>query len=121
MADVTKKWIEAEKTKYETLQEEEKKYLTAKLQREQAEQEEKRALERLKKRQNQEDILDQVKVKEREKKRTEQEKMYEKRAALLAELEYKKKIEVEKERAQKEVQTLKSTKGMAAFAGGAHA
>jgi len=104
----------ADKSKYAALQEEEKKYIAAKLLREQAEQEEKLALERLKKKQNQEDILEQVKSKEKEKKRTEQEKMYEKRAALLAEVEYKKKIEAEKERAQKEVEILKSTKGMAA-------
>ena len=97
------------------MQEEEKKYIQAKLLREQAEQEEQKALERLKKKQNQGDILEQIKTKDRDKKRTEQEKMYEKRSALLAEMDYKKKIEVEKERALKEVQTLKSTKGMGAY------
>ena len=103
--------IESEKDKYEKLKEEEKRYLAAKLQREQAEQEEKQALERLKKKQHQEDVLEQVKVKEREKHRTEQEKMYEKRAAMLAEIEYKKRIEMEKEKAQKEIKTLKDTRG----------
>ncbi len=92
--------------------EEEKKYLQAKLLREQAEQEEKEALARLKKKQNQGDVIEQVKVKERDKRRTEQEKMYEKRAAMLAELEYQRRIDQEKERSQKEMHTLKTTKGM---------
>ena len=35
---------------------------------------------------------------------------------MLAEIEYKKKIDIEKEKAKKEVQTLKSTKGMANYA-----
>ena len=95
---------------------EEKKYIQAKILREQAEQEEKEALARLKKKQNQGDVLEQVKEKEKYKKRTEQEKMYEKRAGMLAEVEYQKKIDLEKEKAKKEVQTLKSTKGMANYA-----
>ena len=105
-----------EKTKYENIQEEEKRYLQAKLARELAEQEEKKAEERLKKKQNQGDIMEQIKAKDKDKRRTEQEKMYEKRAAMLAEMEYHKKIELEKEKTQKEVQTLKSTKGMANYA-----
>jgi len=91
---------------------EEKKYIQAKMTREQAEQEEKHALERLKKKQNQEDVLEQVKIKDRDKRRTEQEKMYEKRAAMLAEIEYNKKIELEKVKAGQELNTLKSSKGM---------
>lgn len=95
---------------------EEKAYLQAKLMREQAEEEERKALERLRKRKNQDDLVEQMKAKERERRRREQEEMYERRAALLAEMEYRRKIDVEKEKAQKEVENLKKTKGMSAFA-----
>ena len=96
--------------------EEEKQYIQAKVLREQAELEEKQALSKLKKRQNQGDILQQVQAKERDKRREEQAKMYEKRAAMLAELEYQKKIAQAKERTERDVQTLKSTKGMSNYA-----
>ena len=108
--------LENDKKSYEALLEEEKRYIQAKILREQAEQEEKQALARLQKKRNQGDIFEQVKEKEKSKRRTEQEKMYEKRAAMLAEIEYQKKIDLEKEKAKKEVQTLKSTKGMANYA-----
>lgn len=84
--------------------------------REEAEEEERKAMERLRKRKNQDDIMAQVKAKDRDKRREEQEKMYERRAALLAEMEYRRKIEAEKEKAQREIETLKNTKGMSAFA-----
>lgn len=105
-----------DKEKYEALLEEEKRYLQAKQMREEAEEAEKKALERLRKVKNQDDIINQMKFKERERRREEQEKMYERRAALLAEMEYRRKIEAEKERAQREIENLKNTKGMTAFA-----
>jgi CRISPR/Cas system CSM-associated protein Csm5 (group 7 of RAMP superfamily) len=113
---VINQYLEDEKMKSKSIQEEEKRYLAAKIAREQAEQEEKKAAERLKKKQNQGDIIEQVKAKDKDKRRTEQEKMYEKRSAMLAEIEYQKKIDLEKEKTKKEVQTLKSTKGMANYA-----
>ena len=108
--------VEQLKDEGKAILEEEKKYVQAKVLREQAELEEKQALAKLKKKQNQGDILSQVQTKEREKRREEQEKMYERRAAMLAEVEYKKKIAVVKERTDKNVQTLKSTKGMSNYA-----
>jgi len=105
-----------DKEKHEALLEEEKRYLQAKQMREEAEEAERKALERLRKIKNQDDLIEQMKFKDREKRREEQEKMYERRAALLAEMEYRKKIEAEKVRAQREIETLKNTKGMTAFA-----
>jgi hypothetical protein len=111
--------IEQLKGDQKAILEEEKKYVQAKVVREQAELEEKQALAKLKKKQNQGDILSQVQAKERDKRREEQEKMYERRAAMLAELDYKKKIAAVKDRTEKEVQTLKSTKGMSNYAAAA--
>ena len=105
-----------DKEKHEALLEEEKRYLQAKQMREEAEEAERKALERLRKIKNQDDLIEQMKFKDREKRREEQEKMYERRAALLAEMEYRRKIEAEKVRAQREIETLKNTKGMTAFA-----
>jgi len=105
-----------DKEKHEALVEEEKRYLQAKQMREEAEEAERKALERLRKIKNQDDLVEQMKFKDREKRREEQEKMYERRAALLAEMEYRRKIEAEKVRAQREIETLKNTKGMTAFA-----
>lgn len=63
----------------------------------QAEAEEKRMRETLQKKNHQTDILKQINERDREQRRAIQEKMYEERAAKLAELEYSKRIQEQKQ------------------------
>lgn len=62
-----------------------------------AENEERRAREALTKKNHQTDILKQINERDREQRRAIQEKMYEERAAKLAELEYSKRIQEQKQ------------------------
>jgi hypothetical protein len=61
-----------------------------------AENEEKRTRDTLTKKNHQTDILRQINERDREQRRAIQEKMYEERAAKLAELEYSKRIQEQK-------------------------
>lgn len=74
----------------------EKQVIDEEIQRMQAEAEEKKARDAIQKKNHQTDILKQINERDREQRRAIQEKMYEERAAKLAELEYTRRIQDQK-------------------------
>lgn len=74
----------------------EKQIIEEEIARTQAEYEEKRARDTITKKNHQTDILKQINERDREQRRVIQEKMFEERAAKLAELEYTRRIEEQK-------------------------
>ena len=88
------KQMQAQEEKWRQMNE--KGLIDEEIRRIQAEDEEKRAREAVLKKNNQTDILRQINERDREQRRVIQEKMYEERAAKLAELEYSRRIAEQK-------------------------
>jgi hypothetical protein len=86
----------------------EKAAIDAEIERQNREYEEKRAREQLYRQKHQGDILMQINDRDRQQRRDLQEKMYEERAAKLAEINYVRKIETQK---QENTQTLSTLRG----------
>ena len=84
-----------EEARKKEIEDAEKAYLQNKVAHEKAMEEERLKLEALKRKKCQQDILHQISNKDEDKKRTVQQKMLDKREAIMTELEYQKKVSIE--------------------------
>jgi hypothetical protein len=75
---------------------------------EKAMEEERLALEAMKKKKYQTDVLNQISSKEEDKKRTTQQKMLDKREAMMTEMEFKKKLQLENEKNSEKLEKIKT-------------